>query len=134
MHEQFITVQEAMDLIKSHTEENPVVNLKAIMENYNWAELFHNFNIPLVTKNSKGEVVENGNRFITFERELDVLLFKEAAMARFREIKAGEYDEEAIINPTRSITTVSDPKNNPGARPQVNTNGAKVGDDGNVRG
>lgn len=78
-------------------------------------------------------MVENGNRFITFERELDVLLFKEVAMARFMEIKAGEYDEEAIIHPTRSITTVSDPKNNPGARPQVNTNGAKVGDDGNVR-
>lgn len=134
MHEQFIAVQEAMDLIKSHTEEEPVVDLKFIMNNYNWVELFHNFNIPLVTKNSKGEVVENGNRFVTFERELDVLLFKEAAMARFREIKAGEYDEEAITNPTRSITTVSDPKTNPGARPQRNENGAKVGDDGNVRG
>ena len=134
MHEQFITVQEAMDLIKSHTEEEPVVDLKFIMNNYNWIELFHNFNIPLVTKNSKGEVVANGNRYITFERELDVLLFKEAAMTRFREIRAGEYDEEAITNPTRSITTVSDPKNNPGARPQRNLNGAKVGDDGNVRG
>lgn len=134
MHEQFITVQEAMDLIKSHTEEEPVVDLKFIMNNYNWIELFHNFNIPLVTKNSKGEVVANGNRYITFERELDVLLFKEAAMTRFREIRGAEYDEEAITNPTRSITTVSDPKTNPGARPQRNENGAKVGDDGNVRG
>lgn len=134
MHEQFITVQEAMDLIKSHTEEEPVVDLKFIMNNYNWVELFHNFNIPLVTKDSKGKVVANGNRFVTFERELDVLLFKETAMARFREIRGAEYDEEAITNPIRSITTVSDPKTNPGARPQRNENGAKVGDDGNVRG
>mgnify|MGYP000924879096 CR=1 FL=1 len=134
MHNQFITVQEAIDLIKSDTRENPVVDIDFIINNYNYIELFHNFNIPLLTRNSKGEVVENGNRYITFERELDVLTFKDVALSHFKEMTSAEYDEEAIKNPTRSITTVSDPKNNPGARPQANANGAKVGDDGNVRG
>ena len=130
MYDDFITVKEAIELIKSDTRQNPVVNIKQMVESYNSIELFHNFRIPLLTLDKNGNVVENGNRFITFEKELDVLMFKDVVLGHYREATSARYDEEAITNPTRSITTVNDPEKNPTSRPQANPNGAKVGDDG----
>lgn len=130
MYNDFITVKEAIELIKSDTRQNPVVDIKWMIENYNFIELFHNFRIPLLTRDKNGNVVENGNRYITFEKELDVLMFRDAVLSHYRETTSAKYDEEAIVNPTKSITTVHDPKTNPTSKPQVNPDGAKVGDDG----
>lgn len=130
MYDDFITVKEAIELIKSDTRQNPVVDIKQMVESYNSIELFHNFRIPLLTLDKNGNVVENGNRYITFEKELDVLMFKDVVLSHYREVTSAKYDEEAITNPTRSITTVNDPEKNPTSRPQANPNGAKVGDDG----
>lgn len=130
MYDDFITVKEAIELIKSDTRQNPVVDIKQMVESYNSIELFHNYRIPLLTLDKNGNVVENGNRFITFEKELDVLMFKDVVLSHYREMTSARYDEEAITNPTRSITTVNDPEKNPTSRPQANPNGAKVGDDG----
>lgn len=130
MYDDFITVKEAIELIKSDTRQNPVVDIKQMVESYNSIELFHNFRIPLLTLDKNGNVVENGNRYITFEKELDVLMFKDVVLSHYREMTSARYDEEAITNPTRSITTVNDPEKNPTSRPQANPNGAKVGDDG----
>ena len=130
MYDDFITVKEAIELIKSDTRQNPVVDIKQMVENYNFIELFHNYRIPLLTLDKNGNVVENGNRYITFEKELDVLMFKDVVLSHYREMTSARYEEEAITNPTRSITTVNDPEKNPTSRPQANPNGAKVGDDG----
>lgn len=130
MYDDFITVKEAIELIKSDTRQNPVVDIKQMVKSYNSIELFHNFRIPLLTLDKNGNVVENGNRFITFEKELDVLMFKDVVLSHYREATSARYDEEAITNPTRSITTVNDPEKNPTSKPQVNLDGAKVGDDG----
>lgn len=130
MYDDFITVKEAIELIKSDTRQNPVVDIKQMVESYNSIELFHNFRIPLLTLDKNGNVVENGNRYVTFEKELDVLMFKDVVLSHYREMTSARYDEEAITNPTRSITTVNDPEKNPTSRPQANPNGAKVGDDG----
>lgn len=130
MYSDFITVKEAIELIKSDTRKNPVVDIETMIENYNFIELFHNFRIPLLTLDKNGNVVENGNRYVTFEKELEMLMFKDTILEHFRKLTSANYDEEAITNPTKSITTVHDPEKNPASKPQVNPDGAKVGDDG----
>ena len=131
MNSEFITVDEAIELIESDSRENPVVDIKQMTDSYTYIELAHNFRIPLLAVNKDGFVVENGNRYITFEKEIDVLRFREDVLNHYKETTSAKYDEEAITNPTKSITTVSDPETNPASIPQNNPDGAKAGDDTN---
>lgn len=131
MNSEFITVDEAIKLIESDSRENPVVDIKQMTDSYTYIELAHNFRIPLLAVNKDGFIVENGNRYITFEKEIDVLRFREVVLNHYKETTSAKYDEEAITNPTKSITTVSDPETNPTAIPQNNPDGAKAGDDTN---
>lgn len=131
MNSEFITVDEAIKLIESDSRENPVVDIKQMTDSYTYIELAHNFRIPLLAVNKDGFIVENGNRYITFEKEIDVLRFREAVLNHYKETTSAKYDEEAITNPTKSITTVSDPETNPASIPQNNPDGAKAGDDTN---
>lgn len=131
MNSEFITVDEAIKLIESDSRENPVVDIKQMTDSYTYIELAHNFRIPLLAVNKDGFIVENGNRYITFEKEIDVLRFREVVLNHYKETTSAEYDEEAITNPTKSITTVSDPETNPASIPQNNPDGAKAGDDTN---
>nr|DAQ04047.1 MAG TPA: hypothetical protein [Caudoviricetes sp.]DAT74461.1 MAG TPA: hypothetical protein [Caudoviricetes sp.] len=131
MNSEFITVDEAIKLIESDSRENPVVDIKQMTDSYTYIELAHNFRIPLLAVNKDGFIVENGNRYITFEKEIDVLRFREVVLNHYKETTSAKYDEEAITNPTKSITTVSDPETNPASIPQNNPDGAKAGDDTN---
>lgn len=131
MNSEFITVDEAIKLIESDSRENPVVDIKQMTDSYTYIELAHNFRIPLLAVNKDGFIVENGNRYITFEKEIDVLRFREVVLNHYKETTSAEYDEEAITNPTKSITTVSDPETNPASIPKTNPDGAKAGDDTN---
>lgn len=131
MNSEFITVDEAIKLIESDSRENPVVDIKQMTDSYTYIELAHNFRIPLLAVSKDGFIVENGNRYITFEKEIDVLRFREVVLNHYKETTSAEYDEEAITNPTKSITTVSDPETNPASIPQNNPDGAKAGDDTN---
>lgn len=131
MNSEFITVDEAIKLIESDSRENPVVDITTIINSYTYIELAHNFRIPLLAVDKNGFIVENGNRYVTFEKEIDVLRFKEVALNHFKEMTSAKFDEEAITNPTKSITTVSDPETNPASIPQNNPDGAKAGDDTN---
>ena len=131
MNSEFITVDEAIKLIESDSRENPVVDIKQMTDSYTYIELAHNFRIPLLAVNKDGFIVENGNRYITFEKEIDVLRFREVVLNHYKETTSAKYDEEAITNPTKSITTVSDPETNPASIPQNNPDGAKTGDDTN---
>lgn len=128
MNSEFITVDEAIELIESDSRENPVVDIKQMTDSYTYIELAHNFRIPLLAVNKDGFIVENGNRYITFEKEIDVLRFREVVLNHYKETTSAKYDEEAITNPTKSITTVSDPETNPASIPQNNPDGAKAGD------
>lgn len=131
MNSEFITVDEAIKLIESDSRENPAVDIKQMTDRYTYIELAHNFRIPLLAVDKNGFIVENGNRYITFEKEIDVLRFREVVLNHYKETTSAEYDEEAITNPTKSITTVSDPETNPASIPQNNPDGAKAGDDTN---
>ena len=131
MNSEFITVDEAIKLIESDSRKNPVVDIKQITDSYTYIELAHNFRIPLLAVDKNGFIVENGNRYITFEKEIDVLRFREVVLNHYKETTSEKYDEEAITNPTKSITTVSDPETNPASIPQNNPDGAKAGDDTN---
>lgn len=131
MNSEFITVDEAIKLIESDSRENSVVDIKQMTDSYTYIELAHNFRIPLLAVNKDGFIVENGNRYITFEKEIDVLRFREVVLNHYKETTSAKYDEEAITNPTKSITTVSDPETNPASIPQNNPDGAKAGDDTN---
>lgn len=131
MNSEFITVDEAIKLIESDSRENPVVDIKQMTDSYTYIELAHNFRVPLLAVNKDGFIVENGNRYITFEKEIDVLRFREVVLNHYKETTSAKYDEEAITNPTKSITTVSDPETNPASIPQNNPDGAKAGDDTN---
>ena len=42
----FITVDEGVDLIKSDTRENPVVDMDWLISRKKWVEVAHNFRIP----------------------------------------------------------------------------------------
>ena len=104
MNSEFITVDEAIKLIESDSRENPVVDIKQMTDSYTYIELAHNFRIPLLAVNKDGFIVENGNRYITFEKEIDVLRFREVVLNHYKETTSAKYDEEAITNPTKSIT------------------------------
>ena len=52
----FISVDAAVELIKSDTRENPVVDMDYIISRSHWIEVNHNFRIPKIRRLNPDEV------------------------------------------------------------------------------
>lgn len=111
----FITVDEGVDLIKSDTRENPVVDMDWLISRKKWVEVAHNFRIPKIRRlkpdevyrNKRGRVIEyehigDANIYIAtaFEKEL----VRKAIEDKYRELMGHEYKEMLV----RGTSTVAD--------------------------
>ena len=111
----FITVEEACELIKSDTRQNPVVDMDYIVSRKKWIETAHNFRIPKVRRlapnevyrTKRGKVVEyetigEANVYLAtnFEKELLIKTIND----KYRELMGREYRELT----TKAVSTVAD--------------------------
>ena len=125
----FISVEEACELIKSDTRENPVVDMDYIASHTVWIEVNQNFRIPKVRKLKPEEVrktkygkikdeetIGEVNVMITTNYEMELL--KKTIFDKFREMTGREYKELGV----RARSTVADDAQGKAAvQPRVNT-------------
>lgn len=132
----FQSIDEAVELIKSDTRQNPVVDMDYLVSRVKWIETAHNFRIPLIRrlkeeeihKTRRGKIVEyehtgSMNVYVatSFEREL----LRKTILDKFRELVGHEY-KKAV---TKGISTVADDAQGRNAvRPRPNQTNAKEGD------
>lgn len=115
----FITVEEAVELIKTNTFDKPTVNIKHMASRIDFIELNHNFVIPkvrLITKEEymeklkrfpgrkPSELVDQGKANVTLRSSFDVELLKKTICDNYREASGHAYNPKN----TRGITTVID--------------------------
>lgn len=114
----FISVDEAVALIKSDTRENPVVDMDYLAAHKVWLDRngpAHNFRIPKIRqlapeevyKTRRGKVVdyENiGDVFVQINTAFENELLKKTIMDKYAELVGHEYRE--LI--TRGMSTVAD--------------------------
>lgn len=116
----FISAQEAIELIKSHTIKDPIVDLKFLAVNSEYIEKSHNFTIRLVKKVGD-KVVEDGVITARVRNDRD----KYDLIEEIEQAYARNYDMQLNLNDksTREITTIVDPKTNPKGNPQDDVSG-----------
>ena len=131
----FTEVDKAVELIKSDTRANPVVDMDYLISRIKWVETGNNFRIPKVRRlkpeevyrNKRGKTIEyetigDVNIYIAtnFEREL----VKKTIYDKYRELVGHEYREAGV----RAVSTVADDAQGKDAvRPRGNTPIAKEG-------
>lgn len=129
----FITVEKAVELIKSNTFDKPVVDIKYLVGHLPWVELAHNFRIPVVRLLTPDEYKELMRRFpgrrpneltrvkdetVTLRTSYEVELLKKAIRDNYKEITKHDYEAKG----TRGITTVIDEEKGTDASPRVTKN------------
>lgn len=127
----FITVEEAIELIKQDTRDKAVVDLQFLTNNIPFLKVKQNYNIRLLKTLDDGRVVYNGERYVTIMSNYEKEILKKAILDAFAVSTGKQLDADNYgIN---RITTVVEGEGqtvqNVG-RPQVNTTSTvKVGDD-----
>lgn len=139
----FITVDDACELIKSDTRENPVVDMDYLTAHVVWLEANHNFRIPKIRRlkpeeirrTKRGKIIEYeniGDAYVYLATNFEKELLKKTILDKFRELVGHEYKEAGV----RARSTVADdaqgraavqPRNN--AKP-IAKEGALIGDGG----
>lgn len=136
----FITIDNACELIKANTRENPAIDMDYLVGHIVWIETNHNFRIPKIKRLSRdeiyrtkrGKVVEyehTGDLYVyvatNFEREL----LRKTILDKYRELVGHDYKEIGV----KARSTVADdaqgkaavqPRNN--AKP-IAKEGAEIG-------
>lgn len=111
----FVTIDEAVELIKSDTRQNPVVDMDYLILKKKWIETAHNFRIPRVRRlapqdvyrTKRGKIVEYetiGEVNVYVATNFDKELLIKTINDKYRELVGHEYKE---IN-TRAMSTVAD--------------------------
>lgn len=111
----FEEIDTVVELIKSDTRENPVVDMDYLVAHIKWIETAHNFRIPKIRrlkpeevhKTKRGKLVEyenigDVNVYVAtnFEKEL----LRKTILDKFRELVGHEYREVGV----RARSTVAD--------------------------
>lgn len=132
----FISVDDAVALIKSDTRSNPVVDMDYIVSRINWIEVNHNFRIPKIRRlkadeiyrTKRGKIVEYetiGEANVSIMTNFDKELLKKTIRDKYRELVGHEYKEKI----TRGISTVADDaEGRQAVQPRANKPIAKEGD------
>lgn len=133
----FVTLEEACDLIKSDTRENPVIDMDYIVAHKIWIEPRHNFRIPKirqlkpeeVRKTRRGRIIdyeEVGNAYVYVRDNYDAEILKRAINDKYRELVGHEY-KETVVKHRSSVA--DDAQGREAVRPRVNDKPiAKEGD------
>lgn len=131
----FVPVDEACELIKSDTRQNPVVDMDYLVSRIKWVETAHNFRIPRVRrlapeevyKTKRGKIVEyehTGDVYIYIATNFEKELVRKTILDKFRELVGREYRENIV----RGTSTVADDAEGRAAvRPRANNPIAKEG-------
>ena len=138
----FISVEKAVELIKSDTRENPVVDMDYLISRIKWVETAHNFRIPKirrlkpdeVKKTKRGKVIDyevTGNVYIYIATNYEKELVRKTILDKFKELVGREYKEQTV----RAMSTVADDAEGRAAvKPRTNKpiakEGASIGDSG----
>lgn len=132
----FISVDEAVALIKSDSRELPVVDIDYMMAHIKWLEVAHNFRIPKIRKlapeeqkrDSRGRVhaIEHtGSVYVAITDNFEKELLKKTLNDKYYEFTHREYNELK----TRGISTVADDAEGMSAvKPRANKSNTKEGD------
>lgn len=138
----FISIDDAVELIKSDSRENPVVDMDYIVSRSHWIEVNHNFRIPKIVRlpadkvyrTKRGKVVEyehvgdaNVSINTTFEKEL----LKKTIYDKYRELVGREYRDKGV----KAVSTVADDAQGrdavkPRANKPIAKEGTSLGDHG----
>lgn len=131
----FISVDDAVKLIKSDTRENPVVDMDYLVSRIKWVETAHNFRIPRirrlkreeVRKTKRGKTIEyetTGNAYVYIATNFEKELVRKTILDKFRELVGHEYKEQTV----RAMSTVADDAEGRAAvQPRANRPIAKEG-------
>lgn len=131
----FSSVDEAVELIKSDTRQNPVVDMDYIISRKKWIEANHNFRIPRVRRlkpeevyrTKRGKIVEYetiGEMNVAINTNFEKELLLKTINDKYRELVGHEYQELT----TKAMSTVADDAQGRNAvRPRANTPIAKEG-------
>lgn len=129
----FITVEDAVELIKSNTFDKPTVDIKYLVGHLDWVEVAHNFRIPKVRLITKEEYMELLKKYpgrrpseltkvsdenVTLRTSYEVELLKKTIRDNYRDITGHAYSRPN----TRGITTVIDEENGASEAPRSTRN------------
>ena len=131
----FTPLDKVVEIIKSDTRSNPVIDMDYVVSRLRWIEVAHNFRIPRIkrlpqdqiyrTKRGKSveyETIGEINVYIAdaFEREL----LKKTILDKYRELVGHEY---FALGVKAKSTVADDAQGRDAVRPRVNTPIAKEG-------
>ena len=125
----FITVDDACELIRSDTRENPVVDMDYLTAHVVWLEANHNFRIPKIRRlkpdeirrTKRGKIVEYeniGDAYVYLATNFEKELLKKTILDKFRELVGHEYKEAGVM--ARS-TVADDAQGRAAVQPRNNT-------------
>lgn len=111
----FVPVEEAVELIKSDTRENPVVDMDYLTSHTVWIEPNHNFRIPKIRRlkpeeirrTKRGKIIEyenTGDVYVYIATNFEKELLKKTILDKFRELVGHEYKQMGV----RARSTVAD--------------------------
>lgn len=111
----FITIDAGVELIKSDTRENPVVDMDYLINHVVWIETSHNFRIPKIRrlkpeevyKTKRGRVVDYehiGDAYIYISTNFEKELVKKTIYDKYKELVGREYKEAGV----KARSTVAD--------------------------
>lgn len=136
----FVPVDEAIELIKSDTRANPVVDMDYLISRKKWIETAHNFRIPKVRRlkpeevyrTKRGKVIEYetiGEVNVYIATNFDKELLLKTINDKYKELVGHEYRELT----TKAVSTVADDAQGrtavqPRANKPIAKEGANIGD------
>ena len=132
----FITVQEACELIKSDTKENPVVDIDYMVAHTRWLDTGKNFRIPKIRllaleerkRDARGNIhiIEHtGDVYVEIKDNFEKELIRKTLNDKYYEMTNKEYAELK----TRGVSTVADDAEGRNAvAPRANNPNTKEGD------
>lgn len=118
----FISITDAVDLIRSETRDNPKVDVSYMAYHKDWIEEAHNFRIPLI-KLANNKIVKNGSKYVEVRSSYDKEVLKKAILDKFRELAGHEFARQNV----RAVSSVVDDEVATGARPRRSKPIAKEG-------
>lgn len=132
----FISIDDAVALIKSDTRENPVVDMDWISSRIDWIDTNHNFRIPKVRRlkpeevyrTRRGKIIDyesTGSVNVEVATSFDKELLKKTIRDKYRELVGHEYQSKIV----RGMSTVADDgEGREAVKPRARTPMAKQGD------
>lgn len=121
----FITVEEAVELIKSDTRDDAKVDTQYLVSHIDWIEEAHNFRIPLVRLSTKEEIeairkrypgrrpsglTSLGSKTVTIMTAWEKELLKKTIREHYKEMVGRDYEKPTV----RGLSSVSDEENSGG--------------------